>query len=175
MLDFWTIWNQYMVSFPGLWRAPVPQSFMSQCREEFSNSKVVDKKWFIRIGRLWGLQAGGQEMPWPKNLLGYSFIIKGKVERGRRTSLSFLSRCHASIIGSSSRLGRGVFLSLHGQARPTNYCLYVCREHGLGLINLLSSLDRMWGSCYHCFIVWGHVTCFCCMVLLLNKPAWFCG
>ena len=44
-----------------------------------------------------------------ENLLGYSFIIKGKVERGRRTSLSFLSRCHASIISSSSRLGRGVF------------------------------------------------------------------
>ena len=148
---------------------------MSQCREEFNKNKVVDKKWFIRIGCLWGLQAGGQEMPWPKNLLGYSFIIKGKVERGRRTSLSFLSRRYASIIGSSSRLGRGVFLSLHGQARPTNYCLDVCREHVVGLINLLSSLDRMWVSCHHCFIVLEPVLCFCCTVLLLSKPACFCS
>ena len=44
----------------------------------------------------------------PENLVGFSFIIKGKVARGRRT-LSFLSRHHTSIISSSSRLGRGVF------------------------------------------------------------------
>ena len=42
----------------------------------------------------------------PKNLLGYSFVIKGKVGRVR-TSLSFLSR-HASIISSSlARLPSG--------------------------------------------------------------------
>ena len=35
--------------------------------------------------------------------------------------MSFLSRHHASIIISSSRLSRDVFLSLHGQARFTNY------------------------------------------------------
>ena len=57
---------------------------------------------------------------YPENL-GFSFIIKGKVDRERRT-LSFLSRHHASIISSSSRLSRGVFLSLYGQARSTNYC-----------------------------------------------------
>ena len=39
---------------------------------------------------------------YPENL-GFSFIIKGKVDRERRT-LSFLSRHHASIISSSSRL-----------------------------------------------------------------------
>ena len=43
----------------------------------------------------------------PENLVGFSFIIKGKVARGR--TLSFLSRHHTSIISSSSRLGRGVF------------------------------------------------------------------
>ena len=52
-----------------------------------------------------------------KNLVGYSFIIKGKMGRGKRLpSSSFLSRHHTFIISSSSRLGRGVFLSLHGQA-----------------------------------------------------------
>ena len=104
-----------------LQRALVPQSFMSQHREEFSKSKAVDKKWFIRIGRLWGWQVGGWEMLCPKNLPGYSFTIKN-VGRGRRTSFFFLSRHHASIISSSSRLSRGVFLSLQGQARSTNYC-----------------------------------------------------
>ena len=29
----------------------------------------------------------------------------------------------------------------------------LCREHVLGITNLLSSLHRMWGSCHHCFIV----------------------
>ena len=48
-------------------------------------------------------------------------------------------------------------------------CLRVCREeHILGVINLLNSLDKMWVSHYHCFIVWWHVSGFCCMVLLLG-------
>ena len=54
----------------------------------------------------------------PENLVGHSFIIKGKIGRGERPpSSSFLSRHHASIINSSSRLGGGVFVSLGGQAR----------------------------------------------------------
>ena len=52
---------------------------------------------------------------------------------------------------------------------------YVCREHIPGIMNLLNSLGRMWVSCHHCFIVLGYVLCFCCMVLLLSKLAWFCG
>ena len=55
------------------------------------------------------------------------------------------------------------------------YIFYVCRERVLGVINFLSSPGRIWGSGHHCFIVWGHVFCFCCMVLLLSRPAWFCG
>ena len=54
----------------------------------------------------------------PENLVGHSFIVKGKGGRGKRPlPSSFLSRRHTSIISSCSRLGRGVFLSLHGQAR----------------------------------------------------------
>ena len=46
----------------------------------------------------------------PSEPLGkpHSFIVKGKVGRGRRPSLSFLHRRHASITSSSSRLGRGI-------------------------------------------------------------------
>ena len=103
--------------------------------------------------------------------MAYSFIIKGKVGRGRRTSLSFLSRCHASIISCSSRLSREVFLFLHCQTSPQITAFHVCREHVLGIMNLLSSRVRMCGS--HATIVYclGHVLCFCCMVLLLSKPA----
>ena len=95
--------------------------------------ELSGKKWFIRIGHLWGLQAGEWVMLHPENLLGYSYIIKGKMQRGRRVSLSFLTRCHASIINSFSRLSRGVFLSLLGQASSTNYCCMCvqracCRE-----------------------------------------------
>ena len=42
----------------------------------------------------------------------------------------------------------------------------------LGLIHLLSSLGRMWVSWHHCFVVLGHVSCFCCMIFFsLSMPA----
>lgn len=47
------------------------------------------------------------------------------------------------------------------------------KKHVLGVINLLSLLGVMWGSCHCCFIVWGQVLCLCHMVLLLSKPAFF--
>ena len=138
----------------------------------------------------------------PENLVGYSFIIKGKVcvcgwggVGERPLYSSFLSRCHDSIISSSSRLGSGVFISLYGQAGtvmalwknnfgsqyneelslwsvtfPEIVVFYVCKEHVLEVINLLSSLDWMWISCHHCFIVLRHVSCLCFMVLWLSKP-----
>ena len=90
-LTRWTsipCWTQ-LVSFPGLQRAWIPQSFMSQHREEFSKSNVVDKKWFIRIGGLWGLQVGGWEMPHPRNFVGYNFIIR-RSEEGEKTFFFFL-------------------------------------------------------------------------------------
>ena len=57
----------------------------------------------------------GKGMQGPKNSVGYSFIIKGKVERGKRPPSSFLIRCLTFITSASSRLDKGVFLSLHGQ------------------------------------------------------------
>ena len=162
------------MSFLGeFWRAIILYSFMSQHRKNSVKGKVIDKKWFIRIGCLWGLQAGRREMPHPRNLLGYSFIIKGKVGRGRRTSLPFLSRCHASITSSSSRLSRGVFLSLVVKLGPQVTVFHVCREHVLGTVNLVSSLGR-YGS--HAAIV----LLFTARLLLplhgfVTKPAWFCG
>ena len=45
-----------------------------------ARGKVMGKKWFIRIGCLWVLQMGRWEMPHPGNLLGYRFVIKGKLE-----------------------------------------------------------------------------------------------
>ena len=57
----------------------------------------------------------GKGMQGPKNSVGYSFIIKGKVERGKRPPSSFLIRRYTFITSASSRLDKGVFLSQHGQ------------------------------------------------------------
>ena len=58
----------------------------------------------------------------------------------------------------------------HCQARSTN-CFLHLQEHILGIINWAH-----WAGCVcHATIVllfWGM---FCCLVLLLSKPAWFCG
>ena len=59
---------------------------------------------------------------------------------------------------------------------------YVFRERILGIINLLSSLGRMWVSCTHCFIVLGaclmlllpgFVAKHSSLVLWLSKPGFF--
>ena len=63
-------------------------------------------------------------MPPPENLVGYSYIIKEKLGRRRKSSFPFLSRHHVSIISSSSGLCRGVCLSLHCQARSSHYCIF---------------------------------------------------
>ena len=160
---YWSFWNR-LVSFQGVSEELCyhTYSFTSQCKEEFGKSKTIDE-WFIRITYLWGLQAGGWEMTCPGNLQGYSFIIKGIVGRGRGPSLSLSNRRHAFISSSSSRLGRGVFLSLRGRARPTHCCFFCAaacpRDHWLPE---LTGQDLLWS--------WG-ILCFCCMVLMLSKPA----
>lgn len=64
-----------------------------------------------------------------ENLVGHSFLIKGKIGRRRK------DLCFSFIINSSSRLSREFSLSLGGQAGPQMIVFYV-REH-LGIINLL--------------------------------------
>ena len=69
-----------------------------------------------------------------ENLVGYSFTFKGKVGRERTPFYSsFLNRCHAFIISCSSRLSRGVFLSLPFLflARSTSYYFYACRKESM--------------------------------------------
>lgn len=43
-----------------------PQFFMFQCRKNSTRGRVIDKKWLIRIGHLWALQAGGQGSATPR-------------------------------------------------------------------------------------------------------------
>ena len=57
-------------------------------------------------------------------------------------SLSLLSRGHASVISSSPRVGKGVFLSLRVKLGSQTVDFYVCAEHVLVVINFLSSLGR---------------------------------
>ena len=123
-----------------------------------AQGKVVYEKWLIRIGLV--SQARGccaLKTYW-------ATVLQPEEEWAGGTFSSLLSRPHASISSSSSSLGRG-FLSLRGQARSTDDCFCVNRQHVLGIINSLSSLGRMWGSCHPRFTVWGPVSCsvcFCC-------------
>ena len=148
---------------------------MAQGREEFSHSKEVNKKWFIRIGHLWDLQEDEWEMSCPRNFMGYSFIIKGRVARGKRPSLSFLSRCRASIISSSSRLNRVVFLSLCDQTRSTN--CFLCMQRACPRDHKFTELTGqdvpLIPPLLYCLGAYPIPSC--CMVLLLSKLAWFCG
>ena len=136
-------------------------------QKEFSE-RQSDKKLFIRIGHLRGLHTVAERMSCPENLVGHMFIIKGREGRGRGPSLSFSIRCHVSIISFSSRLGRGVFLSLHGQARSTD--CFLCVQTACP--NLLSSLRRTWVSSIIVFLFGGmshtSVACFCCYASLLG-------
>ena len=61
----------------GLW---YQSSLCFSAEKNSVRGKVMGKKWFIRIGCLWVLQMGRWEMPHPGNLLGYRFVIKGKLE-----------------------------------------------------------------------------------------------
>ena len=118
----------------------------------------------------------------PENLVGYSFIIKGRVGRGKRPpSSSFLSRRQASIMSSFSRLG---FLSLHGQARTVMTLwklLFLCvqraclRRHKLTElteqdVGLMPPLFYCLGACLM-LRLHGFLAKQTCLVLWLSKPA----
>ena len=85
-----------------------------------ARGKVIDEKWFIRI--FIRFTSGQASLHCPEYSVGYIFIIRGRQGRGRR-SFSFLSRCHVSIISSSTRQSGEVFLSLYGQAQDCHRTL----------------------------------------------------
>ena len=100
---------------------------VSMCRNNSVKGKVIDKKWFIRIGCLWGLHTGGQGGTMSWELTGLQFYNQRKSGQGEK-KFFVLSRCHSSIISSSSRLSRGISLPLYGLGRSTNYCFFMCVE-----------------------------------------------
>ena len=116
---------------------------------------------------------GGQEGAAPKNLVGCSFIIKRKGV-GRGTSLSFLSRHQASIINSSSRLDRGIFLFLGPQITVFS----VWREHVL-IPRTTEQEESLMPPLVDCFearlqlLLCGFVAKQACLVLWLNKSFFF--
>ena len=93
-----------------------------------ARGKMIDKKWFIGIGWLWGLQVGGREKACPRTYwVTYSFRIKGEVRRGKIFLCLFwdvMLPSSAPLPGGSwhGSLGMGVLLSLHGHVRSTNNC-----------------------------------------------------
>ena len=97
----------------------------------------------------------------PENLPDHSFIIKGKVGRGRRT-LSFLSRRHASIISSSSRQS-GEFSASYMVRLGSQSIIFLCEQRACPGNHYLTELTEQDMG------LMPHVLCFCCLVLLLNK------
>ena len=147
---------------------------MSQHRRNSTRNKVTDKRWFIRIRNCKAYKWVGEVLLCPENLLGYSLIIIRKVSRGEHLCLSWVDIILPSSAPPSGWAGE--FSSPYMvKLGPQIIDFYLCREHILGIINVLSSLGRTWVSCHHSFIVLGHVSCDFWMVLLLDKSAWFCG
>ena len=75
----------------------------------------------------------------PRALTELQFYNQRKSGEGRRPALSFLSRHHASIIGSASRLSWGFSCPYMVKLGPQITAFRGWREHVRGLINLLSS------------------------------------
>ena len=167
---------------------------MSLHRKSSARGKVVDKKWFIRIRRLWGWQADKQEGAMPWELSGPQFYKQRKSGEEENTFFFLIlqeKRFHHQLLlhvgeGSfllpmwSSQDSRGTLqklfqASVWWRSFTLKYHFSISACSCPRVINFLSSLGSRRGSGHHCFIVWGHISCFCCMVTLLSKPAWFCS
>ena len=169
---------------------------------------MIDNKRFIRIGSLGGLQAGWWEMSCPKNLLSYSFIIKGKVGRGKEflcpswvdvmlpSSVSPPGWAEEFSCPSMVKLGPQIIVFMCAESMSQGSLNYWAHCPGCGshatIVLLFWVLREM--ATHSSVLAWripgmeepgglpsmgshgvGHSLCFCCMVLLLSKPAWFCG
>ena len=84
-------WKHWVLFWVVLKSSGYCSSLCLSTKKNSARGEGIDEKW-LRIGCLWGLQAGGREMLYLENLLGYSFIIKGKsgVWRGRGLGLSWV-------------------------------------------------------------------------------------
>ena len=112
-------------------------------------------------------------------LTGLQFYNRRKSGEGRRPALSFSTRRHASIIGSASRLSRGISCPYMVKLGPQITSFHGWREHVLGLINLLSSLAGCGphATLFYCvragpgLLLNGFVAKPACLVLWLSNPA----
>ena len=95
------------------------QSFMSQCRKNSVRGEVIRSN-LLEQDACEAYKQAGKKVPRPKNLMCYSFIIKGEVRKGEN---HFLPHSWADgMLPSSPPLLCQVgefFLSLHGQDTMT--------------------------------------------------------
>lgn len=107
----------------------------------------------------------GGENATPENLVCDSFVI-----RKSREEKTFVFPAGRLLFIICSHSCRERFLSLYGQTRYD----YVCRQQ---ISESLALNSATWAGCgSHAAIVllfMRHAPCFCCLVLLLSKPAWF--
>ena len=106
-------------------------SFMSQCRNNSARGKVIDKNWFIRIGCLWDLQAGRQEVAAPQELTGLQ-LYNQKVRRRRRRLLrnSWVEVMLPSFVPPPAWAGE-FSCPYMVKLGPQIIVFYVCTEHVL--------------------------------------------
>ena len=123
---------------------------------------VIDKKWFIRIEHLWGFQVGGQCPLALQSLLGYSFIIKGKVGGGEDLCLC-LSCVHVMLPSSAPPGWSGVSFPYMVKLGPQ---IFFSNVHITRIINLLSSCTGLGSYCFNVLLFGGmshaSITWFCC-------------
>ena len=122
------------MSFQGSLKSSDTIVFMSQHREEFSESKVVDKKWFPRTGGLWPYTRVARNATlWEPTGLQFCHQRKGK-ER-QRTFFVFLDFLYLSFLGCSKIIADG------DCSHEIKRCLLLGRKVMTNLDNILKSRD----------------------------------
>ena len=161
-------WNRLMSFQGGVWRALYHSPLCLVAEKNSRTARWQTRSDFLEYNTCEAYKWARNALP--QELTGLQFHNQRK-KWGGREELYCLSWVDVTFLSSVLPPGWAGELS-HPRVVKLGLqtvVFSVCRENVLGIINLLSSLGMMWVSCHHCFIVWGHVPCFCCMILLLSK------
>ena len=139
-------------------------------RKNSVRDKVINEKWFIRIGRLWSLQVDGWEDATPPKITGLQFYNQRKSVEAEKTFFVFLE--YTSHFQQQPLLKAGQFsCPCMVKLGPQISAFHVCKEH---VLEPLIYWPHWIGCGSHATtVLWFRG--FCYMVLLLSKAAWLCG
>ena len=138
-----------------------------------ARGKMVDKKWFIRTGLLWGLQSGRVRNATPWELTWLQFYNPRKGGEGENFYLSWADILLPSSVPPPGWAGE--FSCLYMVKLGPQITVFMCAESMFQGSVTTGLTGRVEVSCHYCFIGLGRVLCFCGVILLLSKGAWFCS